>query len=286
MCTFLTAPTSHQLSMHPSNSSSDVDVESHSSDIHTCMDETQHIHSTFDTTNPNEKYLPSDVENGVQSSVTAPDLFTRWHIWYADASNRRKKQIMLLSVCLVGFIILVIITATESARKEVKTTPPAVVYGIRLPVSVIPTLYEMELNVSLVTDSAHFIGVISMELDFHIKTSEIIFHARDLDISELLFTIPSISLTNIGNIDNTVIVPIGNYIGEFDLYRVILPFFMSPGQHAILSMKFGAPIGRGLAGFYLSDYKDKNGLSHTIASTQFEGQSISSLLYRDRWMYI
>ncbi len=198
------------------------------------------------------------------SGEAQPDMLTRWRFWCADPANIKTKRALQVSGVLFVFFLIIIIIA---AAKRHHDDDSNVQYGVRLPTAVVPTLYTMELNASLTEQ--HFTGTMAMELTFIDKTTEIIFHARDLDIDHLRFTVPR---TAPGS-DATVVTPEGGYIGVFDLYRVQLPFFMGSGRVGTLSMRFSAPISHGLAGFYLSDYKDAQGATHTIASTQFEAVS-------------
>jgi len=155
---------------------------------------------------------------------------------------------------VIGGVIFGIVWSYRPTKHE-----DAPVYDVRLPLSVLPTLYTIDLNASLGT--AHFGGRMQMDLHFAEEAEEILFHAIDMDISDVQFTLPPAA---------PVAVAAAGYTGQHDLYHVKLPSRVAAGSSATLTMEFAGTIGRGLGGFYLSEYRTRSGERRLMASTQFE----------------
>jgi hypothetical protein len=150
----------------------------------------------------------------------------------AEAHSRRKCQ---FGVC-AAMVLLLVILLIVYARNHSSHDDPAP-YGIRLPQAVQPTHYYMDLNASVSTE--RFSGRMVMDLFFASETAEILFHAVDLDISEVQFTDAA---------NRTVAPATAAYVGQHDLYRVALPFRVAAGANAKLSMQFAGIISHGLGG--------------------------------------
>jgi hypothetical protein len=156
---------------------------------------------------------------------------------YARAPESRRKW--YFAGCAVVLLVVLAILLVAFAKPHSGDQRPAKPeYDVRLPTAVEPTHYHMDLNASVAAEQ--FNGRMVMDLFFVSETSEIIFHAVGLDISEVNFTDATTG--------NSVSPTEAAYVGEHDLYRIALPFRVAAGTNAKLSMQFAGIISRGLAG--------------------------------------
>ena len=185
---------------------------------------------------------------------------TDWRESCRDWCSNRKNAhtIRILQLIAGGFAVLMLILLI-AAYAHTPDETPAVVYDVRLPPTVFPSLYTMVLNASLSSES--FSGSMGIDVYFASATDQILFHAVDLDLTGFALT----TSTGIG-----VGVANAGYTGQHDLFLVHLSHVVSAGTSAHLSMSFAGTLLRTLAGFYLSDYVTASGENRTIASTQFE----------------
>lgn len=154
-------------------------------------------------------------------------------------------------------LLIVIIVIAAYAHHSDSDDPP--VYDVRLPVNVLPTLYTMQLSASLVSKT--FEGDMKISIVFHLETTQILFHAKDLTLSDIYLDLDG---------HGTIQPATAGYTGMYDLYVVRFDHVFESGMSGVLHIRFAGAILPTLAGFYLSEYKDASQKSHTIASTQFE----------------
>ncbi len=94
----------------------------------------------------------------------------RWRVWFADPANiTTKRELQVSSILFVFFLIIIFIAAAKRHHDD----DANVQYGMRLPTAVVPTLYTMELNVSLTEQ--RFTSTMAMEITFIDTTTEMIF---------------------------------------------------------------------------------------------------------------
>jgi hypothetical protein len=153
----------------------------------------------------------------------------------ASAAETRRKWKFVGCASVVLLVLAVLLFAYANPRSG-DQRPAKPEYDVRLPTAVEPTHYYLDLNASVAAE--RFNGRMVMDLFFASETSEIIFHAVELDISEVQFTAGA----------NSTVCSEAAYVGEHDLYRVALPFRVAAGTNAKLSMQFAGIISHGLGG--------------------------------------
>ncbi len=127
----------------------------------------------------------------------------------------------------------------------------------RLPYTVEPTRYDLTLFPDL--DSATFSGDERVRIFVHEPTGEIVLNAVDLEIQEARL---------VG--DEGAGQP-GRVSFDEAEERAVIAFDepVEAGDHT-LELRFSGVLNDQLQGFYLSRFTDEDGVSHTIATTQFE----------------
>lgn len=201
----------------------------------------------------------SDSES-LRSSLTGAGVSHRsWQErgrdWCADTKNARTRRVLQFAAgALAVFIIVVMLVIYAHHRDE----PDAVTYPVRLPLSVRPSLYTMELNASLAAET--FSGTMDIDVLFVEASAQVLLHAVDLRISDVTLTVAGSALRPQSH----------GYTGQHDLYLVQMSHVVAAGTSARLHLRFAGLILPTLAGFYLSTYTTAAGETRTIASTQFE----------------
>jgi len=203
------------------------------------------------------------------SSKHSESLFARLTDWLTDPRDRANKVKLLRYIVVIAAILFVIILAAWafSGSSSGGSTPPNPNpgYSVRLPLSVFPRLYKMDLKADL--ETALFEGTMEVELNVaQINVDRVMFHAIDLDIHNVSLALP----TETPGISELVPVTNSFYAGVFDLYVVELGHVIPQGSVVTLRMGFNGRILPTLAGFYLSNYTTLSGETRSIASTQFE----------------
>ncbi len=126
----------------------------------------------------------------------------------------------------------------------------------RLSRTVVPTRYDLVVETS--PDISSFSGEVTIALQVAEPTSEVVLHARELNVQ-------------LAGLEQG---------GE----QVAAEFTVDPGTErvgiraarplgagtATLRLRFGAPISRGLLGYYRSTFVDESGSERVLAATQFE----------------
>jgi puromycin-sensitive aminopeptidase len=127
----------------------------------------------------------------------------------------------------------------------------------RLPRSVAPVRYAIRLEPDLLT--ATFTGRQTVELAVSETTSEIVFNAAELTVSEASVRVPHGPARR-----GTVVL---DEAAERCYVRFDTPLTSGPWQ---LDLVFAGTLNDKLRGFYRSTYKDASGATRTLAATQFE----------------
>ena len=127
----------------------------------------------------------------------------------------------------------------------------------RLPYSVEPRRYALRLTPDL--DDATFTGEVHIEVLVHEAVDEIVLHAAEL-------TVDSAELERGGGTRLRLAARL-----DEDTERLILtpPAPLEPGP-AVISIDFAGVLNDKLHGFYRSEFTDDAGVTHVIATTQFE----------------
>jgi len=149
--------------------------------------------------------------------------------------------------------------ATERPKGEDmnQDSSPGTLDPYRLPRHVVPLRYDLRLEPDLT--AARFAGEETITLTVHQPTSEIVLNAIELEITSAQIEGDS--------------APVKQATITLDtaLERCHLTFTtpLSPGIWK-LTMRFYGMHNDKLRGFYRSTYKDKHGMTHQLAATQFE----------------
>jgi puromycin-sensitive aminopeptidase len=126
----------------------------------------------------------------------------------------------------------------------------------RLSRTVLPINYDLEVETD--ADMARFSGLVTIVLEVMEATSSIVLHAKDLDV-EL------VGLTQHGRA-----VPASLAIDAATERITVEAEAPLTEAAAELRLRFGAPVSRGLLGYYRSTYTDAGGTERVLAATQFE----------------
>ncbi|WP_053959366.1 M1 family metallopeptidase [Sulfobacillus thermosulfidooxidans] len=127
----------------------------------------------------------------------------------------------------------------------------------RLPRTVIPHRYQIEITPNLTTET--FQGLLRVEVEISSETHSIIMNAVDLSLSDVVI------MAKTGeNYPGTV-----SYEPEYERVKLEFASLLTPGSWT-LSLAFEGHLGHDLRGFYVTTVKQENGESVVIASTQCE----------------
>jgi len=126
----------------------------------------------------------------------------------------------------------------------------------RLPRTVAPTRYDLDLTVDLVDQ--RFEGEVVITLDVGERTRNVALHALDL----------AVELLELAQNGRTIAAELTLDPGV-ELLRIAAAADLEPGP-ARLRLAFRAPLSAGLVGFYRSRYTGDDGAEHILAATQFE----------------
>jgi len=127
----------------------------------------------------------------------------------------------------------------------------------RLPTTVVPSHYAIELAPDL--DAASFAGTVAVEVEVTEPVTELVLHALDLEIHEAW-------LERDGGTRLDVTPTLDP---ETELARLALSDTAEPGAWT-LHAHFTGELNDKLVGFYRSTFSDDDGVSRTLACTQFE----------------
>ena len=127
----------------------------------------------------------------------------------------------------------------------------------RLPTSVVPERYELEVATDLAART--FSGSVRITLEVREPVREILLNAVDLEITE--------PVVRAGDVE----VPVREVRAEpeTERVRVVLGADLAPGA-ATISLAFAGALNPRLVGYYASTYRDESGVEHTVAATHFE----------------
>lgn len=127
----------------------------------------------------------------------------------------------------------------------------------RLPTTVVPSRYELELAPDL--DAATFAGTVAIAVDVRQPVDEVVLNALELEIDEAWVEAPDGT-----RIDATVALDAETERATFALAST------APAGPATVHARFRGALNDKLNGFYRSTFKDVDGNERTIATTQME----------------
>ncbi len=178
------------------------------------------------------------------------------------------------------FIVIGVVTGTQSAAKEANVTteatpttrpttpphtmatpphttvtPPQPWNSVRLPTNVIPEHYRIDLTLDL--DNFAVSGSVEILCNVVDTTSIILVHAREMNI-----------ITSTVIFDYTTIEAEGAAQSN-EFYVLTLPQEVGPGEVRV-QLSFEYTLSEVLSGFYRSSYIDGDGQQRYLATTQFE----------------
>jgi puromycin-sensitive aminopeptidase len=126
----------------------------------------------------------------------------------------------------------------------------------RLSRAVLPIDYDLEIETD--ADMAQFSGLVTIALEIAAATATITLHAKELDVE----------LVGLTQNDQAVAASLSIDAGsERITVQAEQPLEVGAAE---LSLRFGAPVSRGLLGYYRSTYTDPSGAERVLAATQFE----------------
>ncbi|XP_066970347.1 aminopeptidase N-like [Macrobrachium rosenbergii] len=153
-------------------------------------------------------------------------------------------------------------TPLTSADPEVTTPiPPEEVTDFRLPTSLTPTHYKVELK-PFVNGNFSILGRVVVDIEVKIDTSNITIHMADI----ITFN-DTIKVTHNGN---QVAITEHTYDPTREFYVGHLEKKISAGESITLEMSFQAYLNDQMRGFYRSSYLNANGSTVYLAGTQFQ----------------
>lgn len=145
----------------------------------------------------------------------------------------------------------------DPMSQEPIITDPVPQAGPRLPRNVVPSRYQLELEPDL--DAATFCGSVVIDVEVVEATDEIVCNAAELEI-----TSAAVQLA-----DGARITPECRLDHDSERLHLALTTDVAAGP-AQIELTFSGILNDRLRGFYRSSFRDDDGTSHTIATTQFE----------------
>ncbi|KAF9557550.1 Aminopeptidase 2 mitochondrial [Mortierella alpina] len=131
-----------------------------------------------------------------------------------------------------------------------------------LPTNVRPTHYDLTLTPDLAAFTFH--GHVLINLDINTPTTAITLNANQLDIRSAKLT--NLALKTESSQDATdITLEKKNETATFTFAQEL-----QPGSTAVLHIDFKGILNESMNGFYRSSFKDDNGKTHYLATTQFE----------------
>jgi aminopeptidase N len=181
---------------------------------------------------------------------------------------KRKRYLYYAAIALVIIAIIVLIgvsSASSNSNNSDNNGSNTILASshpenqIRLANISYPTLYTLNMDVDMTNLWYSADLTININLNYH--TDIILLHAGQL---------LEIDFVELRDSDKNSFIPQHSIYKKNQYLVLVFGLILAPGENYSLKLKFSSPIAEGLAGFYQSNYTDANGISHTIATTQFE----------------
>ncbi len=127
----------------------------------------------------------------------------------------------------------------------------------RLPRTVVPSNYQIHLTPDL--EKFTFDGRVEIDLDINESVTSFALNAKELELSGASVTVAG----------QTYVSGVPSFDEEYETATFTFDAALPTGA-AVATITFTGILNDQLHGFYRSTYTDNNGVSHTIATTQFE----------------
>ena len=204
------------------------------------------------------KYVVSEDDNGNFSSICKPQKFTRNECICVVVGG----LILLASVILLIVVILVTqLPGNSSGSGQTGFMPWE---NVRLPDSVTPSHYDVNLNVNL--ETFEVTGNVNVTCSVNSEAKYILIHAKDMSIGQRDVQAQSEGGGGGGLI---AIQSTGTFQPKHDFYVLELGSSLQPGT-VYVYLAFNYTLRDDLAGFYKSSYVNDSGERRFLATTQFE----------------
>ncbi|XP_029834124.3 aminopeptidase N [Ixodes scapularis] len=172
--------------------------------------------------------------------------------------------LVLAALVVVGLATRYLSPEASGALQHAPQEPSAPVVRVtdlRLPRSVQPLHYEVELSPRLFGDFA-FTGAVAVTMHCLSATDAVVMHSKDLNVSDV----------SVEETTSNVLVPCGAPVHDAARQFLRLPLHktLSAGTNYTLRMRFRGWLNDDLAGFYRSSYTDAAGNKRWLAATQFQ----------------
>ncbi|KAG0265873.1 Aminopeptidase 2 mitochondrial [Actinomortierella ambigua] len=131
-----------------------------------------------------------------------------------------------------------------------------------LPTNVKPTHYDLKLTPDLVNFT--FTGQVLVSLDINEPTTSITLNSNQLKIHSAKLTNLALKTESSQEATDIDINPVS------ETATLTFADELQPGSTAVLHIRFSGVLSDGMNGFYRSSYKDDEGNTHYLATTQFE----------------
>ena len=203
------------------------------------------------------KYVVSeDDDGGNLSSICKPQKYSR---------NERicilvGGLILLAAIILLVVIILVTQLPSSGSGGQSGSMPWN---SVRLPDSVTPSHYDINLDVNLGTFEVT--GSVNISCSVNGETSYILIHAKDMTIEQANVRVQQAQAE--GGL--TAVQATGTFQPKHDFYVLELASSLQPGTIYVY-LSFSYTLREDLAGFYRSSYVNELGQKRFLATTQFE----------------
>ncbi|XP_069118198.1 endoplasmic reticulum aminopeptidase 1-like [Argopecten irradians] len=137
---------------------------------------------------------------------------------------------------------------------------------IRLPRSIIPKEYDVMINPDFLSERKTFKGVVKIKALVMEKTEMIIFHVKDLTITNVSVQIQH----NGGGMLRKCDVKMQLKCEELQMYVLQMAETLMEGTKVTVNLEFDGVLVKKLSGFYLSSYTTPGGEVKYLGTTQFE----------------
>ena len=208
------------------------------------------------------KYVVAEDDDGNFSSICKPQKFTR---------NERICVIvggLILLAAVILLIVIILMTQLPGGSGQAGSgsegsgqTSSMPWDNIRLPTSVTPSHYDVNLNVNL--NTFQVMGSVNITCSINSETKYILLHAQDMSIGQR-----DVQAQGEGGL-LTAVQASGTFQPEHDFYVLELDSSLQPGT-VYVYLVFNYTLRDDLAGFYKSSYVNDVGKRRFLATTQFE----------------
>lgn len=170
--------------------------------------------------------------------------------------------ILIILITIVGLAIGITLNQKTSEDRRSATSDKLKLPNFRLPSTVFPRHYVLEIKPYLIPDNFKFEGSVKISLECVKKTNEIILHALNLTINE-----DSVKLQTADN--NDVEISGIKYYPEIHFIVIELNQYLNSNSSYQLSLNYSGKMLNDGKGIFYSTFDDQN-IKNYLVSTQFE----------------